>query len=202
MTVALDISTMPQCAASRSGKRDLVGLQPGRTCGGARRTRPRRARGEDARQPAVELDLCQRRHRFRADDQYRQADARRRWATLCRFAGRKSSPSRFRPTARANGCSASATPNQPNAPPVEIETVYIPEEDRGTLCVSSQVGCTLTCSFCHTGTQRLVRNLTAGEILGQILMARERLGDFPGGVRPDRRPGSRRRDTAPSPISS
>jgi 23S rRNA (adenine2503-C2)-methyltransferase len=73
----------------------------------------------------------------------------------------------------------------PRLPPVEIETVYIPEEDRGTLCVSSQVGCTLTCSFCHTGTQRLVRNLTAGEILGQILMARERLGDFPGGSRPD-----------------
>ena len=69
--------------------------------------------------------------------------------------------------------------------PVEIETVYIPEEGRGTLCISSQVGCTLTCSFCHTGTQTLVRNLTAGEILGQVLMARERLGDFPGGVRPD-----------------
>ena len=67
----------------------------------------------------------------------------------------------------------------------EIECVYIPDDDRGTLCVSSQVGCTLTCSFCHTGTQKLVRNLTAGEILGQILMARERLGDFPGGTRPD-----------------
>jgi 23S rRNA (adenine2503-C2)-methyltransferase len=73
----------------------------------------------------------------------------------------------------------------PRLPPVEVETVYIPESDRGTLCVSSQVGCTLTCSFCHTGTQRLVRNLTAGEILGQVMMARERLGDFPGGVRPD-----------------
>jgi len=75
-------------------------------------------------------------------------------------------------------------PANPNYPPVEVETVYIPEEDRGTLCVSSQVGCTLTCSFCHTGTQKLVRNLTAGEILGQILMAREQLGDFPGGSRP------------------
>jgi 23S rRNA (adenine2503-C2)-methyltransferase len=73
----------------------------------------------------------------------------------------------------------------PRLPPVEVETVYIPESDRGTLCVSSQVGCTLTCSFCHTGTQRLVRNLTAAEILGQVMMARERLGDFPGGVRPD-----------------
>ncbi len=63
--------------------------------------------------------------------------------------------------------------------PVEVETVYIPEEGRGTLCVSSQVGCTLTCSFCHTGTQRLVRNLTAEEILSQLLLARDRLGDFP-----------------------
>ncbi|MEM9279699.1 MAG: 23S rRNA (adenine(2503)-C(2))-methyltransferase RlmN [Pseudomonadota bacterium] len=63
--------------------------------------------------------------------------------------------------------------------PVEVETVYIPEEGRGTLCISSQVGCTLTCSFCHTGTQKLVRNLTAGEILVQLLVARDRLGDFP-----------------------
>ncbi|MGI9391445.1 MAG: 23S rRNA (adenine(2503)-C(2))-methyltransferase RlmN, partial [Boseongicola sp.] len=54
----------------------------------------------------------------------------------------------------------------------EVETVYIPEPDRGTLCISSQVGCTLTCSFCHTGTQKLVRNLTAGEIVGQIMLAR------------------------------
>jgi 23S rRNA (adenine2503-C2)-methyltransferase len=61
----------------------------------------------------------------------------------------------------------------------EVETVYIPEEDRGTLCVSSQVGCTLTCSFCHTGTQRLVRNLTAGEIVGQVMLARDDLGEWP-----------------------
>lgn len=69
--------------------------------------------------------------------------------------------------------------------PVEVETVYIPEEGRGTLCISSQVGCTLTCSFCHTGTQRLVRNLTAEEILSQLLLARDRLGDFPAGDAPD-----------------
>lgn len=61
----------------------------------------------------------------------------------------------------------------------EIETVYIPEEDRGTLCISSQVGCTLTCTFCHTGTQKLVRNLTAGEIADQVLIARDRLGEWP-----------------------
>jgi 23S rRNA (adenine2503-C2)-methyltransferase len=62
----------------------------------------------------------------------------------------------------------------------EIECVYIPESDRGTLCVSSQVGCTLTCTFCHTGTQRLVRNLTTAEIVAQLIIARDRLGDFPG----------------------
>ncbi|OWU69824.1 RNA methyltransferase RlmN [Roseovarius sp. 22II1-1F6A] len=61
----------------------------------------------------------------------------------------------------------------------EVETVYIPEEGRGTLCISSQVGCTLTCSFCHTGTQRLVRNLTAGEIIGQVMLARDDLGEWP-----------------------
>jgi 23S rRNA (adenine2503-C2)-methyltransferase len=61
----------------------------------------------------------------------------------------------------------------------EIESVHIPEEDRGTLCVSSQVGCTLTCKFCHTGTQRLVRNLTAPEIVQQVLVARDRLGEWP-----------------------
>jgi 23S rRNA (adenine2503-C2)-methyltransferase len=62
----------------------------------------------------------------------------------------------------------------------EVESVYIPESDRGTLCVSSQVGCTLTCAFCHTGTQKLVRNLTASEIIAQILVARAAIGDFPG----------------------
>ncbi|MDO9440669.1 MAG: 23S rRNA (adenine(2503)-C(2))-methyltransferase RlmN [Beijerinckiaceae bacterium] len=66
----------------------------------------------------------------------------------------------------------------------EIECVYIPESDRGTLCVSSQVGCTLTCTFCHTGTQKLVRNLTAQEIVQQLVVARDMLGDFPGQTPP------------------
>ena len=61
----------------------------------------------------------------------------------------------------------------------EVEVVYIPETDRGTLCISSQVGCTLTCSFCHTGTQKLVRNLTAGEIVGQVMLARDDLVEWP-----------------------
>ncbi len=61
----------------------------------------------------------------------------------------------------------------------EVEVVYIPEDGRGTLCISSQVGCTLTCSFCHTGTQKLVRNLSAAEIVGQVMMARDDLDEWP-----------------------
>jgi len=68
----------------------------------------------------------------------------------------------------------------------EAESVYIPDKDRGTLCISSQVGCTLTCSFCHTGTQKLVRNLTVDEICGQVLLAMDELGDWPAG-NPNRR---------------
>jgi len=68
----------------------------------------------------------------------------------------------------------------------EAETVYIPDKDRGTLCISSQVGCTLTCSFCHTGTQKLVRNLSVGEITGQVMLAMDELGDWPAG-KPGRR---------------
>jgi 23S rRNA (adenine2503-C2)-methyltransferase len=69
-------------------------------------------------------------------------------------------------------------PGETGSRPHEVECVYIPEADRGTLCVSSQVGCTLNCTFCHTGTQRLVRNLTAGEIVAQVVLARDRLGDW------------------------
>ena len=66
----------------------------------------------------------------------------------------------------------------------EVEMVYIPETDRGTLCISSQIGCTLTCSFCHTGTQKLVRNLSVEEIVGQMMLARDDLDDWPkGGTR-------------------
>ena len=76
--------------------------------------------------------------------------------------------------------------------PHDVECVYIPETDRGTLCVSSQVGCTLNCPFCHTGTQRLVRNLTPGEIVGQVVLARDRLSDWqraaaPAGTEPEKR---------------
>jgi 23S rRNA (adenine2503-C2)-methyltransferase len=69
-------------------------------------------------------------------------------------------------------------PGEAGGSPHEVECVYIPEAGRGTLCLSSQVGCTLNCTFCHTGTQRLVRNLTAGEIVGQVVLARDRLDDW------------------------
>jgi 23S rRNA (adenine2503-C2)-methyltransferase len=69
-------------------------------------------------------------------------------------------------------------PGETAGRPHEVECVYIPEADRGTLCISSQVGCTLNCTFCHTGTQRLVRNLTAGEIVSQVVVARDRLDDW------------------------
>ena len=69
-------------------------------------------------------------------------------------------------------------PGEVEGRPHEVECVYIPEADRGTLCISSQVGCTLNCSFCHTGTQRLVRNLTPGEIVGQVVLARDQLSDW------------------------
>ncbi len=77
----------------------------------------------------------------------------------------------------------------------EVEVVYIPEEDRGTLCISSQVGCTLTCSFCHTGTQKLVRNLTAGEIIGQVMLARDDLDEWPA-------PGTGTGDQGPRRLSN
>ena len=64
----------------------------------------------------------------------------------------------------------------------DYEMVFIPDADRGTLCVSSQVGCTLNCRFCHTGTMRLVRNLTSGEIVGQVMLARDSLGEWPSGI--------------------
>ncbi len=71
-------------------------------------------------------------------------------------------------------------PDKPGGQGPLIETVYIPEPTRGTLCISSQVGCTLSCTFCHTGTQKLVRNLNPGELVGQIMLARDRIGDWAG----------------------
>ncbi len=83
-----------------------------------------------------------------------------------------------------------ALPGEIDGRPHEVECVYIPETDRGTLCISSQVGCTLNCTFCHTGTQRLVRNLTAAEIAAQVVIARDRLNDW---TRADETSGERKR---------
>jgi 23S rRNA (adenine2503-C2)-methyltransferase len=84
----------------------------------------------------------------------------------------------------------------------DFEMVFIPDADRGTLCVSSQVGCTLNCTFCHTGTMRLVRNLTPGEIVGQVMLARDALGEWPkGGAQKDLSP-CESRDLVPSSASS
>ena len=77
----------------------------------------------------------------------------------------------------------------------EVEVVYIPETNRGTLCISSQVGCTLTCTFCHTGTQKLVRNLTAGEIIGQVMVERDDLDEWP-------EPGASTADAPPRLLSN
>ncbi len=138
----------------------------------------RRARAQDARAADLALAVCARRAGFHADVQHLKEvrGALEKHFTLDR-------PEVVTEQVSADGTRkwllklASETPGER---PHLIEIVYIPESDRGTLCVSSQVGCTLTCSFCHTGTQRLVRNLTAGEIVGQIMVARDRLGDFLG----------------------
>ena len=116
---------------------------------------------------------------LRADDQRVEGAARGSRRSITRWRGRRSSPSRFRVDGTRKWLLRLPGEHEGERPH-EVECVYIPESDRGTLCVSSQVGCTLTCSFCHTGTQRLVRNLTPGEIVGQVMVARDRLGDFVG----------------------
>ena len=139
---------------------------------------------QDARAAALALDLCARRH------------ALRRTMTSVSKELRAALDERFtleRPEVVAEQVSVDGTrkwllrlPGEhAGERPHEVECVYIPDTGRATLCVSSQVGCTLTCSFCHTGTQRLVRNLTPGEIVGQVMVARDRLGDWPGGTPPE-----------------
>jgi 23S rRNA (adenine2503-C2)-methyltransferase len=183
MTIALDLSLSPVRRPPSPGKRPLVGLG-----------RPEIAAA------LVETGMAEREARMRANQLWNWIYVHGltdfdRMSNIQKGVRQKLSDTFLldRPEIVSEQISVDGTrkwlfryrdPKNPLLPPVEIETVYIPESDRGTLCVSSQVGCTLTCSFCHTGTQTLVRNLSAGEILGQVLMARERLGDFPGGVRP------------------
>ena len=98
---------------------------------------------------------------------------------FARHAGRAFHPRAARNRHRADLADGTRKWLLRTGPGIEFETVYIPEAGRGTLCVSSQVGCTLNCRFCHTGTQKLVRNLTPAEIVGQFMIARDALGDWP-----------------------
>ncbi len=164
-------------------KPSLVGLTRAQLAALLGRDRRAARPAQDARAAALALDLFPRADCVRRHDQHLEGNARGARASISRWRGPRWWPSRSRSTARANGCCVCPA-RQQGERPHEVECVYIPDTDRGTLCVSSQVGCTLNCSFCHTGTQRLVRNLTAGEIVGQVMMARDRLGDWPGAVRP------------------
>ena len=160
-------------AGDRSRREPILGL--GRSALGARLA----ALGVPERQTRMRVSqlwswaLCARRNRLRRHDRHRQGAPRR----ACRVAFALARPEIVTEQVSVDGTRKWLLRLEDGK---EVETVYIPEEDRGTLCISSQVGCTLTCSFCHTGTQRLVRNLTAGEIVGQIALARDRLGDWPG----------------------
>ena len=128
--------------------------------------------GQAARQAALALDLQSRRHRLRGDERHRQAAAR-----LARRAVRRSpGPKWSRQQVSTDGTRKWLLRTHDGH---DFEMVFIPDADRGTLCVSSQVGCTLNCRFCHTGTMRLVRNLDAGEIVGQVMLARDALGEWP-----------------------
>ena len=137
---------------------------------------PERA-AQDAGAAALALALCARRAEFRCHGQRVEGVARAArsafHAGAPRGGGRADFGRRYPQVASSDLPSEHAGERAH-----EVECVYIPEAGRGTLCVSSQVGCTLTCSFCHTGTQRLVRNLTPGEIVAQIVIARDRLGDW------------------------
>ena len=171
-------------AGSRSRRRLAGRPHPRPAQGFARRHRRARARAQDARGPALALDLFPRRQGLRRDDQCGQGACARALAAAYTLA---------RPQVVSEQVSKDGTrkwlirmaSTGPLDKGAEIECVYIPEIDRGTLCVSSQVGCTLTCSFCHTGTQRLVRNLTSAEIVAQLIVARDRIGDWPDATPPE-----------------
>ena len=164
-------------------KPSLIGLYENAAIRCARLSRRAGNTAQDARSAALALDIFSRAHVIRRNDQRIEGTAQLRSAERFTLA---------RPEVVAEQVSVDGTrkwllrlPGEVQGErPHEVECVYIPDTERGTLCVSSQVGCTLNCSFCHTGTQRLVRNLTAGEIVGQIMAARDRLGDWPGGTRP------------------
>ncbi len=162
---------MPSARCKRTTS--LIGLDPATLQCHAYRRRDRGESRPHARAPIVELDLCPWRARFRRDEQSGERFPRRRW------------PSAFTLERGPKSVSEQISNDGTRkwllraGPGIEFETVFIPEPGRGTLCVSRQVGCTLNCRFCHTGTQKLVRNLTPAEIVGQVMIARDALGDWP-----------------------
>ena len=206
MTIALDLSTPPAVRPAVPDKRPLVGLsKPELAAALVEGGIPER----DAKMRASQVWNWIYHHGvtdFERMTKCRRASASS-WRRISSSSGRKSFPSRSPPTAPASGCSAFAIRPTRVCRRSRSRRSTFPSTIAAPSASRSQVGCTLTCSFCHTGTQRLVRNLTAGEILGQILMARERLGDFPGGSRPadgglvpaPRGSGGSEGDPAPSP---
>ena len=169
--ITQDVLTIPR-KLPEGGRINLVGLTREQLARRADRRRHAGEAGEDARGPGLAVGLSLGRPRFRADDQPRQGLPRASGRALHDRAARGRHPPDLAPTAPASTSSASPAG-------MRSRRSTSPKKDRGTLCISSQVGCTLTCSFCHTGTQKLVRNLTAAEIVGQVMLARDDLDEWP-----------------------
>ena len=183
----IDPVPVPRAATPRAdGKTAIVGLTRPELIAALVAAGLDATSGEDAREPGVALGLSPRRRRLRPDGEHREAT---------RAASSPRISSSGGPRSRRRRCRADGTRkwllrfDDGN----EAECVFIPDADRGTLCVSAQVGCTLNCRFCFTGTMKLVRNLTPGEIVGQVMLARDALGEWPAvGVKPARAAGGRR----------
>ena len=181
--MSADTSLMPIPGADRSCARAARGEAARRRAGRARRPvegpDPRRARGgragaeagQAARQAGLALDLQSRRHRFRGDERHRQAAARLVRRALRDLAARGG---RGAGLDRRHAQMAAEDPRRPR-----FRDGVHPRRRPRHLCVSSQVGCTLNCRFCHTGTMQLVRNLEPAEIVGQVMLARDALGEWP-----------------------
>ena len=164
-------------AAPRAdGRVELVGLSKDQIRAALEAAGLEPQAGQAARQADLALDLQSRGQRFRGDERHRQAAARR---------GSPSASSISRPEVVEAQVSSDGTRKWllRTHDGHDFEMVFIPDADRGTLCVSSQVGCTLNCRFCHTGTMQLVRNLEPAEIVGQVMLARDALGEWPSPAR-------------------
>ena len=169
----VDPVPVPRAAITRAdGKVELIGLPREQIRAALEEAGLEPQAGQAARQADLALDLQSRGRRFRGDDRHRQGPAAAGWPSASPLPGRKWSRRRCRPTAPANGCSAPTTA-------MISRWCSSPTPTAARLCVSSQVGCTLNCRFCHTGTMKLVRNLEPAEIVGQVMLARDALGEWP-----------------------